>query len=96
MARSGGVLKSVGSFIASLLWFDSKAVKENDNLQSVGDSINDISRTLGGGAVFQTKKEKEEVTRRAQEKIQRNMAETAKYTKQSAETLQNILEELRK
>ena len=85
-----GFVKSVGGFVATVFGLDSDKFKNNESVQSIGDSINEMSKTLGGKPVFQTKKEKEKAEKRAQEEMQKNIHETAENMKEINKTLKDI------
>ena len=89
-----GILKSIFDFVLSLFGIDREKAKNNAELQSVGDSFNDVSSSFCGGVIFQTKKEKEKAERVAQEQMQRDMAETNKNIQEITKTLKDISKNL--
>ena len=88
------ILKAIGDFFVSLSGLNREDFKNNDSIQSIGNTINDVSRDLKGKAIFQTKKEKERAEQEAQNRMQRDVHNTAESMGEIAETLKEIREML--
>ena len=83
-----GILKSIGDLVCSLFGLDKAKSSLDEN--GVLDAANDLSQELSGRHIFETKKDKEAAEKRAKEQERRNIAETAKNTRDIADALRRL------
>lgn len=83
-----GIIKSIGAFYLSMFGIDKFAQSEDG--QALENSVNDITKQVWGKPVFQTKKEKEAVEKKAKEIERQATLEIAKNTRKIAEMFEKL------